>query len=200
MMTVNFQHNSMVLTDKPIPALSADTLLMDDTDFGSCFAALTEGNRNVWVNCKKGYLRRFIQYVRMNYIFVKAAGGIVSDDSGNRLVMIRNGRADLPKGKVEEGETLAVAAMRETNEETGLKNLTLGRLRLKTYHIYNLYGGWHFKQTSWFEMKTTGSQPLVPQTEEGITALEWVGAEEWCRRLAESYSTMRIIAEQICEN
>ena len=101
-----------------------------------------------------------------------------------------------PKGKVEPGETLAAAALRETEEETGLNRLRLGRLWLKTYHIYDLYGGWHFKQTSWFEMWQTESQMLVPQKEEGITSVEWVSSTEWRRRLEGSYATMRVITRK----
>ena len=199
-MTINFQHNSMVLTDKCIQFVPAKYVLMDDTNLDSCFAALTGRNCNVWVNCKNGYMRRLADYIRKNFIFVKAAGGIVTDNSGRRLLMTRNSRADLPKGKVEKGETIAEAALRETNEETGLQNIEIGRLRLKTYHIYDLYGGWHFKQTSWFEMKASDGQALVPQTDEGITDLQWVEPDEWCRRLNESYSTMQIIAKQIGNN
>ena len=46
---------------------------------------------------------------RMRY--VRAAGGIVADDSGRLLLILRNGRWDLPKGKVEPGETLLQGAM-----------------------------------------------------------------------------------------
>ena len=50
--------------------------------------------------------------------WVRAAGCVVQDEGGNLLLIRRNGRWDLPKGKVEPGETLLQAATRESNEET----------------------------------------------------------------------------------
>lgn len=171
----------------------ADALLMDDTDWDACFRQLTEGDADVAVRCRKEGARRYIQYVMSHYIYVKAAGGIVENSDGQRLLMVRNDRFDLPKGKVEEGETLAAAALRETTEETGLSALQLGALVGKTYHIYNLYGGWHFKQTSWFRMQADAIQPLVPQADEGITECRWLSPAQWCQSLQTSYSTMRVL-------
>lgn len=168
--------------------------VMDDCDISLCFARLTE-DRNVWVCCRQG-LMPVIRYCIGTYIPIKAAGGLVrARNTGNAMLIARNGHADLAKGKVEAGETLAGAALREVNEETGLQGLQIGRLALKTYHIYNLYGGWHLKQTSWFEMWTDQEQPVVPQTEEGIEQGEWLPVSEWRQRLSDSYSTMRDIAQ-----
>ncbi|MBR6843961.1 MAG: NUDIX domain-containing protein [Bacteroidales bacterium] len=139
-------------------------------------------------------LRRLKRKMR----WVRAAGCIIKDDAGNMLLIRRNDRWDLPKGKVEEGETLLAAATRESNEETGLDVFSmLGKKPLKTYHIYNLYGGWHLKQTSWFPGYCAGIKPAGnPQQEEGITEIVWVSPDEWHRRLMQSYGTMRIIADK----
>ena len=126
--------------------------------------------------------------------WVRAAGGVVVDTEGRHLLICRNGRYDLPKGKVEEGETLCEAALREVQEETGVATLHAGRLLAKTYHIYNLYGGWHLKQTSWYSMTTDTAPPSThPQGEEGITDCRWADADEWRRCLLESYGTMRTL-------
>ena len=112
-------------------------------------------------------LRRLKRRMR----WVRAAGGIVTAPDGTMLLIQRNGRWDLPKGKVESGETLLQAALREVEEETGIKCVSalsrecvsadaqdtkaitqLRNYAIKTYHIFNLYGGWHLKQTSWFPM------------------------------------------------
>lgn len=198
-MTINYQFWKMCFVDGDESGQGDDVLVMNDDNLDSCFKALVERQRDVVVICRPGWLRRLIDYVREHYIYVKAAGGLVVNADGKLLLMERNGRADLPKGKVEEGETLAQAALRETQEETGLSHIRLGKLRLKTYHIYDLYGGWHFKQTSWFDMLQLDDQPFVPQVEEGITGGEWLPAGEWASRLSESYATMRIIASQIFE-
>lgn len=136
--------------------------------------------------------------------WVRAAGGMVTRDDGMMLLIKRNGRWDLPKGKVEAGETLVQAALREVEEETGIKAdcahghtlpTTNYPLPTKTYHIFNLYGGWHLKQTSWFAMQATGPQEAKPQEEEGITGVEWVTRDEWHRRLEGSYGTLRTLSE-----
>lgn len=134
--------------------------------------------------------------------WVRAAGGMVVDDAGNMLLILRNGRWDLPKGKVEAGETLLQGALREVEEETGQHPTATARPRpIKTYHIFNLYGGWHLKQTSWFEMHVDGIKPDgKPQQEEGITGCEWVSAEEWYRRLQSSYGTLRTLSSLAMRN
>ncbi len=149
--------------------------------------------------------------------WVRAAGCIVSDDAGNLLLIRRNGRYDLPKGKVEPGETLRQAAIRETLEETGIavkngeRRTENGELccrtqkfsvlssqfsvPIKTYHIYNLYGGWHLKQTSWFAARAAGVRPQgTPQGEEGITDILWVGPDQWHQLLNSSYGTLRTLS------
>ena len=156
-------------------------------------------------------LRRLKRRMR----WVRAAGGIVTAPDGTMLLIQRNGRWDLPKGKVESGETLLQAALREVEEETGIKCVSalsrecvsadaqdtkaitqLRNYAIKTYHIFNLYGGWHLKQTSWFPM-TAEKQTGTPQLEEGITAIEWVAPDEWHRRLSSSYGTLRTLEKQI---
>jgi len=127
--------------------------------------------------------------------WVRAAGGIVTAPDGSMLLIQRNGRWDLPKGKVESGETLLQAALREMEEETGIQTIAQSNIQaIKTYHVFNLYGGWHLKQTSWFPMtaeKTSGT----PQQEEGITAIAWVSPDEWHRRLQSSYGTLRTVSK-----
>jgi 8-oxo-dGTP pyrophosphatase MutT (NUDIX family) len=130
---------------------------------------------------------------RMRY--VRAAGGIVTAPDGTVLLILRNGRWDLAKGKVEAGETLLQAALREVEEETGIAPAASGTTPVKTYHLFNLYGGWHLKQTSWFPM-TAEKQAVNPQQEEGITDGCWVTPDEWHRRLSHSYGTLRTLANQ----
>lgn len=133
--------------------------------------------------------------------WVRAAGGIVTASDGSMLLIFRNGRWDLPKGKVEPAETLCQAALREVAEETGVHcQITLSPNCLcadaiKTYHIFNLYGGWHLKQTSWFPM-TAEKQAPHPQLEEGITDVVWVSPDEFIRRLSHSYGTLKTLSRQ----
>ncbi len=109
-----------------------------------------------------------------NYRLIEAAGGVVSDETGKILVIFRRDSWDLPKGKIDEGETPEQAAIREVEEETGLTALTLHEPITQTYHTYRDGKNRRIlKRTYWYKM-TTHRQPLVPQTEEDIEIAEWV--------------------------
>jgi 8-oxo-dGTP pyrophosphatase MutT (NUDIX family) len=62
-----------------------------------------------------------LRLLKRHTVYVRAAGGIVTAPDGTMLLIRRNGRWDLAKGKVESGETLLQAALREVEEETGIK-------------------------------------------------------------------------------
>ena len=67
---------------------------------------------------------------------IKAGGGIVVNDSHQVLFIFRNGKWDLPKGKVELGEAIECAAKREVEEETGIPSPeVIGSYKI-TYHVF----------------------------------------------------------------
>ena len=109
---------------------------------------------------------------------IKAAGGLVVNDKGEYLFIYRNSKWDLPKGKVEEGEKVKVAAVREVEEECGVKIAQRNNRICKTYHIYEMGGKIILKRTSWYHMTVLGNPELVPQVEEGITEAVWVAPAE----------------------
>ena len=190
--TIAFQQHELTFVDASQARGDEE---MDDHDLSLCFDRLEQGH-SLRVACHGG-MRRLAAYCMGNYAFVRAAGGVVSAPDGRRLLILRNQRWDLPKGGVERGETLRQAAMREVMEETGMHDIDAGALITKTYHIYNLYGGWHLKQTSWFAMRVPAAFPIVAQQEEGITGGEWVQPQTFVQRLMHSYATMRRVAERI---
>ena len=110
-------------------------------------------------------------------------------------MIYRNEHWDLPKGKIEEGETPEMGALREVQEETGMGHVEIERLLLESYHIYNLYGGWHLKKTYWYVMHTDHPDPIHPQTEEGITKCVWCSHDERQKHLNGSFAMMRRINE-----
>lgn len=105
---------------------------------------------------------------------VEAGGGLVSNRRGDFLLINRNGLWDLPKGHREPGEDIRETALREVQEETGVKELALGDLICITDHCYKRNGIWHLKHTWWFDMLYTAPVDLVPQKEEDITKASWV--------------------------
>ena len=105
-----------------------------------------------------------------------AAGGVVVID--NQFVAIeRHGIPDLPKGHIEKGETPEVAAVREVEEETGIKDLEIIKELPSTWHCYLLDNQWTIKKTSWFLMRTKSEMKNIPQTEEGISKVYLVDKE-----------------------
>ena len=109
---------------------------------------------------------------------IEAAGGLVKDKN-NELLFIRSmGKWDLPKGKIEKGESLEQAALREVEEETGLKELILEEFLNNTFHIYTERNGEKIlKTTYWFKMTYVGNSQPIPQKEEGISEVSFKNEE-----------------------
>jgi 8-oxo-dGTP pyrophosphatase MutT (NUDIX family) len=114
---------------------------------------------------------------KKNFKFIYAAGGLIQKD-GKYLFIYRLNKWDLPKGKLEMGEEPKEAAIRECEEECGISNLTIINELESTYHIYAYKGTYALKQTFWYSMSTNYQGVLIPQTEEGISNVEWLSLEE----------------------
>ncbi len=125
-----------------------------------------------------------------------AAGGIVENEHGEILFQLRRGKWDLPKGKLDDGETIEACAVREVEEETGLTNIELGELIDITTHFYIEHNKEIEKETHWFAMKVMGEQKLVPQLAEDITELKWVREHEMQPYLSNTFSNIIEIVEK----
>ena len=136
---------------------------------------------------EKKLLKKFLKLLP-NII---AGGGKVYNDKGEILFIYRNGKWDLPKGKAEKRETIEKTAIREVEEETGVKDLKITKPLETTYHIFKRNGKHQIKVTHWFEMKTNYNGPLQPQENEGITKVEWLGVGESKMALVNSYANIK---------
>lgn len=121
---------------------------------------------------------------------VNAGGGVVSNRRGDVLLIRRNGLWDLPKGHQEEGEDIRTTAIREVEEETGIKSLELQDLICITDHCYLRNGIWHLKHTWWFNMLNTAPLDLTPQTEEDISKAAWVARSVLPSYLTNTYPSI----------
>lgn len=139
-------------------------------------------------------LTRLWDSFKSHFDYLEAAGGLVLNPKNEILFIHRLGKWDLPKGKIEKGETTEIAALREVEEECGIKNLKLGDFLIATYHIYYL-NGFKLKTTYWHKMYSSEKEILVPQIEEGIDLVRWKSKEEIKKVLPSTYENIKIVLE-----
>lgn len=130
---------------------------------------------------------RFASYFK----HVTAAGGIVRNRDGQLLMIYRRGRWDLPKGHLEQGESIEQCAAREIAEETGVEGVHTVSHLCTTMHAYDLYGVWELKHTHWFLAESDTAADTVPQREEDIDEARWLTPAEASEKLKDSYPTIR---------
>lgn len=115
---------------------------------------------------KKMFFKKFTMII--------AAGGLVQNEKNDVLMIFRRGKWDLPKGKLDKGETIEECAVREVKEETGLQDVKLISPITLTYHTYHEGTRFYLKESHWYKMKVNREQNLVPQTTEDIHEIRWV--------------------------
>ena len=136
-----------------------------------------------------------LKYFFSNFKKIKAAGGIVKSDD-QQLFIKRNGKWDIPKGKMEKGEKPRETAIREIQEECGLKGvLTIEQKLIKTYHCYFMYEQSVLKKTTWFVLNYEGSNYVEAQAEEGITEVVWLKKSQLSKVKSNTYSSVRDVLE-----
>lgn len=131
------------------------------------------------------------------FTLITAAGGIVQNEKKEYLLIFRKGKWDLPKGKLDKGEKLEECAVREVEEETGLKDVKLLKPLCITYHTYHEGARYILKDSHWYTMKVKGPQQLVPQTEEDIHEIKWVKQSELESYLEKSYPSVADVLRMV---
>jgi len=131
------------------------------------------------------------------FTYIEAAGGLVFNPENEILAIHRLGKWDLPKGKVEEGETVDEAALREVEEECGISNLKLEKELESTYHTYWMNNKWMLKRSYWFKMSYSGNEKLVPQTEEDIEKVSWLACNQLDEFKADTYASILEVIKEI---
>lgn len=120
------------------------------------------------------HTEHLFQHFSESLKLIEAAGGIIINPNRNKILFIyRRNKWDLPKGKIDEGESVRKAAWREVAEECGISTHLIDEHLCDTYHIYAHKDKWILKKTYWFIMSAE-EEKLTPQAEEDITKAEWI--------------------------
>ena len=110
--------------------------------------------------------------IASEYEHITAAGGLVYNEKQELLLIKRQGKWDLPKGKQDPGENTEEAAVREVQEECGIRSLRLLEFLTRSYHTYMVEGKRILKTTWWYKMEALNYQHMKPQLEENITDVQ----------------------------
>jgi len=125
--------------------------------------------------CKTGFLWKIF---RSFFNVSLASGGLLHNSNDEFLFIKRNERWDVPKGHLEEEESLQECAVREIREETGLIPEGLIAALSPTYHIYTDKEVYVLKETHWYIFDYKGKGKASPQTNEGISEVKWFGIHD----------------------
>ena len=132
-----------------------------------------------------------------HFPIIEAAGGLVRHQDGRFLFIYRNGKWDLPKGRIEKNEPIRIAAVREVEEETGVDGLEIVKPLIETFHVFNRNGKYKLKKTFWFEMKTASTVTLTPQLNEGIEQAVWVLEKEIPQKFENAYENIKQVYQSL---
>ena len=126
-----------------------------------------------------------------------AAGGWVKNDEGKLLIIERNGKLDMPKGKLEFRENIELCAVREVEEECRISGLEITGPAVKTFHCYQIKTGFALKTTFWYPKFTSYDKKLKPQKEEGITDVYWASPKKLAKKMAKTpvYNSLQAVME-----
>jgi ADP-ribose pyrophosphatase YjhB (NUDIX family) len=131
-----------------------------------------------------------------DYKVIYAAGGVVYKND-LLLMIFRNGKWDLPKGKKEFNESNESCAIREVTEECGVNDLNIIRFIRNSYHTYSVNSKKILKITAWFLMDSNYKFKLSPQINEGISQVSWVNKDEIPEKLKNSYNNIIDLLNEI---
>ncbi len=192
MYTIFYNEIPILLTD----SLSKDT---DDNFYYLNSVCLNElasqlkSNKFTHVILYHSDIKVLWKIFKSHFKIEKAAGGLVKNQKGEMLFIYRFDKWDLPKGKIEKGESKNDAAIREVEEECGVEGLVIQKKLQKTYHIFQRNGSEILKITYWYAMETEFSGRLRPQLEEGITKVVFKDDEEVKKALENTYENIKLL-------
>ena len=169
----------IICSEEEFPNIKNDSYLVNyELDRNSFHTILQKLNTENGLIIQTNDAESTFLHFSKNLALIEAAGGLILNNERTKILLIyRRGKWDLPKGKIDEGESIKKAAWREVAEECGLKTHRIEEHLTDTYHIYEHKGKLILKKTYWYLMSAE-EETLVPQAEEDITRAEWILVEE----------------------
>lgn len=178
-----FQINSEVLTDLKMKDLREEV---------ATFLRSDKPEMKIIIRKEKEFWKFFNKHK-----YIEAAGGLVQ--RGDRFLFIkRNDLWDIPKGKLDPGETPEIAAVREIEEECGLIAPIIKDHLIDTWHTYLHKGNMVLKRTYWYWLdEGKDKTDLIPQAEEGITDVAYFGMSELEPIVNNTYLSIIEVVEEL---
>ncbi len=184
-------HASVIFADRSDSSVGEQVLDWTDENLREVLRSLEQNEGRSFVlrgDDPTGMFNVFAGHFKV----IEAAGGVVKNRRGDYLLIYRHDTWDLPKGKIDPGETPDEAALREVREECGLSILELGPQVDNTYHIYEHNDKHVLKVTYWYLM-SSDQEHLTPQLDEGITDLAWKSSGEMEAVFENTYPNIELL-------
>ncbi|MEM1407657.1 MAG: NUDIX domain-containing protein [Bacteroidota bacterium] len=134
------------------------------------------------------------KFLKKKFKVIKAAGGVVKKRE-KFLMIYRMKKWDLPKGKLDPGESDIEAAKREVEEECNIKVAVKKKL-CTTWHTYTMKKNKILKKTVWYTMTLTDGSNMKPQLEEDIEELRFMTPKEVFHALQHSYKSIAFVFDK----
>ena len=135
-----------------------------------------------------------VEYLKGQFTIIEAGGGVVEKE-GKVLLIFRLGKWDLPKGKLDKGESAPAGSVREVEEECNVK-VTLEEPVVATWHTYKRNGKYMLKKTHWYRMTCDDDEEMAPQIEEDIEQVVWLTRQEVKEVMVNSYNSIRYVMRE----
>ncbi len=167
---IHLNLSSITLSSYHVDGL--ETIVCGAPEFSKlCENLLNEAkNIHILTPSPKDFIKECTQYISYNV----ACGGYITNNNNAVLFIYRRNKWDLPKGKLETGETREECAIREVQEETNVKDISIINLRIETFHVFiSKQNKLVLKHNYWYNMHSNDTN-LIPQLEEDIEKVEWV--------------------------
>ncbi len=192
MFTIFINNNPIYLTDSLAFTNRKNFFKFDEVDLQTFIKKLEREEIN-YLYLYDDNIQLLFEKFCSSFRIIEAAGGVVKNSKGEILFIFRNGIWDLPKGKIEKNESIKDAALREVEEECGIKQLKMDKLIDRTYHIYKINNLHILKITHWFLMHSDFRGEFFPQLEEGITRVQWVSRGNLTKVLVNTFANIKLL-------